>query len=286
MAKLPSRKHFASKVKYEQFIFDLPDIIAGRKRRHTTAQRRIYNAFWSTIIQTLFVELHHAYEQKAQLIPDDNGDTWAQQTQEYRAYHREKAGHLTGNQRKKYKENTPGLLTPTQHRRWQKTFRKVYEREIRKRKRSGTTGSDIQAKAKAASIAWAEAKSKGAETLLSTLGTQFYPILRFTDTLYKSFRPGKISNLKYNKGNANQVVRLKNGYAEIGSKVKYADYVGRKITRNATKADRARDTAQYTVRREILPDNLGVFWDRAATKARDAMAAEISKLARENRLLS
>lgn len=284
MAKKPTRRHWASKVKYDQFIFDLPDVIAGRKRRHTTAQRRVYNAFWSAVTLRLFVELHHAFEQKAALSPDDNGDTWAQQTQEYRAYKRERAGRLTGNQRRKLVDNTPGLLTPTQHRRWKKTFRKVYEREIRKSRKTGG-GTDIEAKAKAASIAWAEAKNKGAETLLQTLGTQFYPILRFTDTLFRSFRPGKISNLKYNKGDRYQVARLKNGYVEIGTRVKYADFVGRTITRNVDKKAIARNAPQYTIKREIIPDDLGVFYDRAITAGRDAIAEEISKLAKENRLL-
>jgi hypothetical protein len=282
----PSRKHWATEVKFRQFFWDLPDIIAGRKRRHTTAQRRAYNAFWSTVIQTLFVELHHAYEQKSQLYPDDNGQMWAQQTQEYRAYKREKAGYLTGNQRRKYVDNTPGLLTPHQYSRWKKTFRKVYEREIRKRAKVGGSGSDIQAKAKAASIAWAEAKSKGAETLLSEVGTQFFPILRFTDTLYKSFRPGRINNLKYNKGDKNQVARLKNGYAEIGTSVPYAEHVSRKIKRGISKKDKSKGyKTTYTVKREILPDDLGIFYDRACSKGRDALAAEIQKLAKENKLL-
>lgn len=285
------RRHFSTEVRFNQFIWDLPDIIAGRKRRHTTAQRRVYNAFWSAVIQTLFIELHHAYEQKMMLQPDDNGTMWAQQTREYRAYKREKRGHLTNNQRKKYVADTPGLLTPHQFNRWKKTFRKVYRREISKSKGQG---SDIEAKAKAARIAWDEAKKKGAETLLGTLGNQFYPILHFTGELFDSFTPGKVTNLKYNKGNRNQIARLKNGYAEIGTRVKHAEYASRTINRVVSKRDKGMlkargidpEKASYKVRRDVLPKDLGVFYDRAITAGRDFIAIEIKKLARENRLFS
>jgi hypothetical protein len=45
------------------------------------------------------------------------------------------------------------------------------------------------------------------------------------------------------------------------------------------------DNATYSVKREILPTDLGVFYDRAIEAGRDALAAEIGKLAKENKLL-
>lgn len=276
MAK-KKRKHWATYTSFQHFVWRLPQVLAGKLRVSTTPERRVYNAFWSAVIQTLFIEIHDAYEVKSYGLPDANGDQWEDLAPEYKAYKREKKGYLTANQRKKYKLDTPGLLSITQYRRWRKTFAKIYQREIRKSRR-GDGLTDVEAKAKAASIAWNEAKKKGAETLIKTLGNKPYPIMIFTGQLFNSFRPGKISNLRYVKGDKNQVVKLKRGELEIGTKVKYAHFASRQLTRSLSK----NKEISYNYEREFLPDNLGIFYERAMTKGRDAAAEELQKLAQEN----
>ena len=285
MAKL-TRRHWKDQLSVDRFFWKLPQILAGKLRVSTTAERRCYNAYWSAITLALFVEIHHAYEVKATGAADDNGDVWIDIDKKYNEYKREKKGALFGkslltrNQKRKYVSDTPGLLSITQYKKWRRTFAKVYQREVRKsRKASGLT--DLEAKAKAASIAWAEAKKTGAETLIGVLGNKPFPIMRVTDTLFKSLRPGKISNLRYNKGDRNQIARLKSGVLEIGTRVKYAEHASRKITRKIGNSD-----ISYSFEREFLPDDLGIFFDRAVTKGRDALAEEIKKLAAENNKLS
>jgi phosphoglycolate phosphatase-like HAD superfamily hydrolase len=285
MAKL-KRRHWKDQLSVDRFFWRLPQVLSGKLRVGTTAERRCYNAYWSAITLSLFTELHHAFEIKSAGGRDDNGDYWVDLAPEYKAYKREKVGKLHGktlltqNQRRKYLADTPGLLSITQYKKWRKTFAKVYQREVRKsRKSNGLT--DLEAKAKAASIAWAEAKKTGAETLIGTLGKKPFPILRITDTLFKSLKPGRVSALRYNKGDRNQVSRLKQGVLEIGTRVPYADYASRKITRTIGKSD-----ISYSFEREFLPKDLGVFFDRAVTKGRDALAEEIAKLANENNKLS
>lgn len=285
MAKL-KRRHWKDQLSVDRFFWRLPQVLAGKLRVSTTTERRCYNAYWSAITLSLFTELHHAFELKSAGGRDDNGDYWVDLDPAYKAYKREKVGTLHGkkiltqNQRRKYLSDTPGLLSVTQYKRWRKTFAKVYQREIRRsRKSNGLT--DLEAKAKAASIAWAEAKKTGAETLIGTLGKKPFPILRITDTLFKSLKPGRVSNLRYNKGDRNQISRLKNGSLEIGTRVPYADFASRKIKRSISKSD-----VTYSFEREFLPDDLGVFYDRAVVKGRDALAAELKKLANDNNKLS
>lgn len=285
MAKKRTKKYFTEAQVFRVFIRKIPGIIAGTSKRHTAAERRIYNSFWSAYLLQLFIEIHHAYEVKSALGMDDNGDFWNDLDPTTKAYKRrgvkDMRGRLTGNQRRKLNnKNTIGLLSPSQYRRWRKTFAKVYKRELRrltpKKGEQPVEVSTKDVKAKAASIAWADAKNRGAETLLSVLGSQQYPVMRVTDTLINSVRPGRINNKKYVKGDKNQVARLEKGTAYIGTKVPYAKYATRTIHPRRT---------PFSFKREFLPDDLGVFYDRALDKARDAVMKEIQDIVKENKHL-
>jgi hypothetical protein len=301
------KKYWKSQLALNNLIQRLPHILSGKERRRGKAERRLYNAWWSTCIQRLFVELHHAYETKSRFGTDDNGDRWDPNHKTTLAYKRrdQSRKNLSPNQKRKLDNpDTPGLLSPSQYRQWRKTFMKVYTKELKKSKGRGrkspstllspgkykkfskTAGknepsglTDKEIKAKAASVAWAEAKSKGAETLLDVLGTQPSSIMKVTGTLMDSLRPGKVTkDFKYIKSNRYQVVRLSGGEVFIGTKVPYARFASRTIPpgkgRYARKA--------FSVKREFLPEDLGVFYDRALEAANAACMEELKRLVEEN----
>jgi hypothetical protein len=273
------KKYFRTRQQLINFIKKIPNAIAGRANRRTTADRRIYNSFWSAVLLSLFTDLHQAYEDKSAGGRDELGDLWEDLSPWTKAYKRSKRGRLTQNQRRKYKNpSTVGLLTPTQYKNWKKTFLTVYRREIRKsRKDSSSDMTDSRAKAKAASFAWAEAKKAGGETLLEVLGGQAYPIMKVTGNLMRSFKPGHIKNRHYVKGDRSQVVKYGNGYVEIGTNIPYANFASRVIP--------VKGNTYTAFKREFLPDNLGLWYDRAITKGRDAVMAELDLLIQENKHL-
>lgn len=257
--------------KFTAFIKRLPAVISGEKKPTTTAERRVYNAFWSSVTLSIFEDVYQGYKDKAEGGADELGNAWPDISRHTKAYKRPRRGLLTANQRRNARLDTIGLLTPTQYAKWKQTFAKVMDKEFRSRQ-INTAREETESKAKAASIAWAEAKKAGAQTYKSVLGDLDMKIMRVTDTLLNSFRPGKISNLKYVKGNKHQVVRLSKGDLEIGTNVEYA------------KMASARKAGAYGRTREVLPKDLGIWYERAIGKGRDAVAIELKKLAQEKKL--
>lgn len=257
--------------RFNHLVQKIPLIISGEKRATTTAERRIYNSFWAAVTLSLFEDVHQGYLDKADGGADELGNAWPDLAVSTKAYKRPRRGLLTANQRRRANQDTIGLLSPTQYRKWKETFAKVLHKEFL-HNQINSDREETEAKSKAARIAWDQAKKSGAETYKSVLGDMDMQIMRVTDTLLNSFRPGKISNRKYVKGNKFQVVKLHKGDLEIGTKVSYA------------KMASTRKTGKYQVKREILPKNLGVWYQRAVAKGRDAIAVELKKLSQEKKL--
>jgi hypothetical protein len=311
MAKRRSRKYWRTRRQIEAFIRNIPPLISGRVQPKGTAERRVYNAFWSAVTKRFFEELYKAYEQKSQSYADDNGETWMPLAPETKAYKRrgDRNKLLTGSQKRKlHNPDTPGLLTPSQYKRWAKTFAKVYAREVKKNagQASPSTGkyltkgkykkflkenrgnkvvpekgmTDEAAKSKAAAVAWADIKARGAETLIGALGNQPMDIMIRTGTLIKSLKPGTINgSLKYVKGDKYQVVRNGPGYVFIGTSVPYAHFASRTIQPSKSRP--------FAFKREYIPSQgeMGVFLDRAMDSGRDAFAKELRELITKNKSL-
>ena len=88
-------------------------------------------------------------------------------------------------------------------------------------------------------------------------------VMRATDTLFKSLRPGKITRKGYRRGHKNQVVRFKkSGEVVLGTNVPYAKMAEGKGESH----------------RKLWPDDLGIWYDRAVAKGRDAIADTIKKI--------
>jgi hypothetical protein len=305
MAKRKERKtkYFRTRSQFIKFLKDIPNILTGKLPHKNTHSNRIYNAFWGAVQREFFVQLYEAYDRKSNFLPDDNGDLWHTLSSHTRAYKRrnDRTKLLTPQQKRKLKNpNTLGMLSPSQFKLWQKTFAKVFTKEKKKQlgqgkaypatklspskykkfrktapinEPSGSTDEEI--KAKAAAIAWATVKGRGGETLIGTLGKRPMPIMKNTGLLHASLRPGKISNLRYIKGHKNQVSRVAKGVCYIGTSVSYANFASRTIKRKEG----------FTIKREFLPEQLGVFHDRAMAKGSEAVQSEIAKLIEENNKL-
>jgi hypothetical protein len=308
--KQRSLKYWKTRKQIEILILKLPGIIAGKLTPKTTAERRLYNAFWSAVTKKLFEELYQAYELKSQSYHDANDEFWVPLAPTTKAYKRreDRSKKLTPSQRRKlHNPDTPGLLSPSQYKRWQQTFMKVYKREIKKesgkasispgkfltkgkykkfkKDNKGSTvvptgATDADAKKKAAAIAWAEAKSRGAETLIGTLGNSTMDIMMRTGTLYRSLKPGKINGaLKYVKGDKYQVVRNGPGYVFVGTSVAYAHFASRTFP--------ASKNRPFAFKREFIPEEgeMGVFLDRAMDAGTEAFTNELKSLIEANKHL-
>lgn len=281
--KVRTRKYWRTALALQGFLGRIPYVLSGQRRARSTADKRTYDAFWSAVILSLFTDIHEGYRVKAEGGTDELGTQWEDLAPTTKAYKRrgQRRGKLTASERRNLKNpDTIGLLNPSQYSQWKKTFARVYRNISKKARKDRHEGYlfnkvDKEAKAIAAGVAWKEAKAKGAKTLLQILGSQKFPIMRVTHTLFRSTRPGKIVNLKYRKGDKNQLVNLVAGKLEIGSRVPYANYATRMITR--------KDGLSF--RREFLPEELGVWYDRAIDKGTDSMVEELNKLIQENELL-
>lgn len=264
LEKLRQKTRDKARRKWLQFLKDIPKFINGELPLNTAAKKRIHNAFWSAIVLSLFEDIYEAYESKSQLGTDTTGEAWADLSPYTKAYKRSRKGFLSTNQRAKLRQDTPGLLTPRQYAQWKKVFAKCFQKFTNGGKLTDPFAIE-DAKRKAAAVAWIDAKRRGAETLLSVLGEKDMLVMRVTDRLYSSLRPGKISNLKYRKGHQDQVVKYEKGGIELGTKVPYAKMAEGPLGKS---------------HRKIWPTDIKVWYDRAVEKARDAVAEQIKIIAR------
>lgn len=201
----------------KKLLKDLPGILSGRKPdRH-----RLFKIFWGAVAYSMFQSISEAYEQKSLGQSDELGNTWPDLSQKYKAYKRSPSeGSVPTNLRRRLKpsNNRLGLLTPTQHKRWQKFFGILYHSYRHKME-------DSSAKELAAQIAWTRLKEEGAQTKLDVLGNRQLRIMRVSDKLYLSLSPGKFNpGSGYTKKNSNQVFQLMKGWIKIGTKLPYAEF--------------------------------------------------------------
>lgn len=103
-----------------------------------------------------------------------------------------------------------GLLTPAEDKEWRKIFGSRFAR-LR------LTMPEGAAKAKAAAIAWAVMKAKGAKTKLEVLGGRKVDILMDTGELFRSFTPGVEDRAS---GVDGQVVEFGPGSITVGTNKK------------------------------------------------------------------
>jgi hypothetical protein len=105
-----------------------------------------------------------------------------------------------------------GLLTPAEDREW----RKIYASRLA---RLRLDLPEPAARARAAQIAWATLKARGARTKLDVLGGRQVDILRDTSRLFRSLNAGVDATPS---GEPDQVFELKPGAVIVGTNVVYA----------------------------------------------------------------
>jgi hypothetical protein len=116
-------------------------------------------------------------------------------------------------ERKQFKiggKRTRGLLTKKQDEEWKKIFGSRLAR-------FRLFMSEGEAKARAAQIAWAILKSKGAKTKIGVLGGRVVDILRDTGELLRSLTPGIEDQPSHAEG---QIFRLSGNSVTVGSNKK------------------------------------------------------------------
>ena len=259
-----------------RFVKSIPAIIAGKSPIRKPRDKKIYRAFWSAVSLSLFTDIYEGYEIKSQGLPDETGDMWKDLSPFTKAYKRDRKKNAQGkmsrslskrlerkDRRNLANEGTMGLLTPAQYTQWKKDFAKKLI-GLQRARRSPL--SLAKAKEKAAKHAWYMAKKKGARTLYDVLGNQHIPIMRDTDAIFESLKPGKVmKDLMYKKGAKEQIHILSGGTLTIGTRVKHAKV-----------AEGPREW-----HRPLWPKKLGVWYDRAIQAGRDAVAKELKSIAKD-----
>ena len=241
MARIRSK---LTKEQMQQLVRDLPGILSGKK----TNRYRLYNIFWGAVAHSMFTSISEAYERKSEGQTDELGNTWEDLNRDYKAYKRPvRTGDIPSNLRRRLQpsHNALGLLTPSQHKRWQQIFGTIYHSYKDKI-------GNVEAKKLAGQLAWTRLKNQGAQTKRETLGNRKVEILRISDKLYLSLSPGKYDATSgYQKKNSRQVFQLQAGKLTIGTNVEYASY--------------------HDDSRPVWPDEMGVWIDRAMSAGHDAV---------------
>lgn len=255
------------KNRYKVFIRSIGAIVAGKTQRKSLHEKKVYNAFWSAVIKSMFTSIYLAYNRKVTGASDELGNSWVDLSPYTKAYKKDRRGRLTRGQRVKLnKTTTPGLLTPAQYKRWKKDFAESFNQSMTRIKKPSPQqmrDSEIAA----AKFAWYNAKRKGAETLLDVLGKQQYPIMHETGKLHESFRPGKIranfgGRLAY-KPRKDQVARVEDGVATIGTSVPYATLAEGPVGDH---------------HRPLWPENIDTWYEIAIDAGRSAIIKQINEI--------
>lgn len=177
-------------------------------------------------------DIKTAFIAKARGGTDEMGVRWPKLTPEYLAYGRRfgrgeamrlKAASGLGKGNRLAPGGKRGLLTAAQLKRWQKIYATRLNRFLH-------SLPPVEAKARAAQIAWAELKREGAKTKLGVFGHRSVEILRDTGVLFNSLSPGRMSGhgpgASYSKpsgeGGDEQVFDIAAGGVTVGTNVSYA----------------------------------------------------------------
>lgn len=229
-------------------IADLPKILNGAKQD----RYNLYKIFWGAVAHSMFTSISEAYEAKSEGQADDLGNTWDDLDRDYKAYKRPvRTGEIPSNLRRRLKKsnNSLGLLTPGQHKTWQKIFGTIYHSQRYK------VGEE-EALQLAGQIAWTRLKQMGAQTKRDVLGDRKVEIMRVSDKLYLSLSPGKFNpSTGYKKKNSRQVFELRRGVVRIGTEVPYAAF--------------------HDETRPVWPDNVDEWIDKAIEAGTNAVHARL-----------
>lgn len=229
--------------------------------------------FCGAIAYSLFNSIHTAFLAKSAHGQDDLGFSWVDLTPKYKAYGRldSRAGFsLPG---PKYRPT----LTAAQDRVWRGIFarimhklkgrgfssRKERQRLSRKEYREVVKARRQSAVATAAGAAWNFVKDHmEATTLIELCRDVQVPILQKTHRLVDSLEPAPLlGDSSYRPTNSDQIfghrsvpgstISVPNSSLILGTRVPYAEYVGKK--------------------RPLWPSHLGIWMDRAISAGRDAV---------------
>lgn len=209
----------------KKLLRDLPGIFSGEKK----SRFGLHKLFWSAFGYKILESIHDAYEVKSFGLPDELGNQWDDLTEEYKAYKRPLSKGEVPNSvysrartaSKTAKSKRLGILSPSQHRYWQKTFGVLYHTYKHKM-------PDSIAKELAAQIAWTRTKEIGGLTKIGTLGKRNLLLMRVTDKLYVSLSPGNLTATGYQKKSRDQIFVISKGTLTIGTKVPYAQVASQK----------------------------------------------------------
>ena len=186
-------------------VRDLPDILTGKKV--TPKLMKLRQVYWSAFAYSFFKQVSQNFSKKSKGNADKQGQRWKPLTKKTKAYR-------PRNTRNKGR----GLLTGMQDSLWKGIFAKNF-------KKFSATMPEGEAKAKAASLAWAILKSRGAKTKIDEYGNAKVPILVRTGRLRDSLKPGNYTGENYTPFNDDQFFDFKKGKMTLGSKVPYAGEV-------------------------------------------------------------
>lgn len=199
----------------------IPSIISGRR----IDQFGLRQAYWSAFLHHLMFKIHEAFLAKSDGGADEVGETWKpleRSTIAQRPIAKGEIGQLDigGRASKAFKRRERGLLTPEQNKIWSAIFASTLAR-LR------VTEGEAKAKEKAAELAWAVLKSRGAQTKLDVLGGRKVPILIRTGRLEKAIRPGQLSGENISQPDEQTLINA-GSRLQIDIDVPYSDAVHKK----------------------------------------------------------
>ncbi len=232
-----------------KLLRDLPAVVSGRKP-DVHGYGRLFKSYFAYF---WFEKVHEAFLIKSLGGTDSMGVSWepnAQSTIAQREIGPKDSRKIRGKTSDPIESRVRGLLTPAQDALWRGIFRTNYLRLL------GKVG-ETEAKARAATIAWAMLKKMGAQTKLEVLGSRKLPIGNDTGRLLNSISPGRVVGNTYIPPTRDQSISYHHGELDFNIKVPYA--------------------RRFHKKRRIWPaaSRSGEWVKEAATKALNEVAKEI-----------
>ena len=210
----------------EQLIRALPEILAGR----VADQHGIARGFKLRCAFMFFSIIKEAFIVKSRGGTDEAGIKWPPLSPEYLAYTRPMGKNGQGSRSPPRaggmapgKPGNDGFMNAAEMKAWKIDFR-------RSMAYLSLQLPLAEAKARAASIAWARAKRRGVKTKIDVFGHRDVEILRDRGILFNSLSPGILNEAKggdaaYSPASPDQVVKAElPGVLFVGTSVEYASY--------------------------------------------------------------
>ena len=208
------------KEKLQALFRSMPSIISGRR----IDQFGLKDIYWNAFYHHLMFKIHEAFMIKSEGGTDETGESWKalkQATIAQRPLTKGDIGKLgIGGRGKAFRDRKRGLLTPEQNKIWAAIFASTLAR-LR------PTMGEAKAKERAAELAWAILKSRGAQTKLEVLGRRRVPILIASGKLEKAMQPGTLSGSSISSPENQELVSTGSRF-HINIDVDYASSVHKK----------------------------------------------------------